>query len=763
MELVYKAFIQVAYASAMSTIIIFLILFLNKALHKYISPRVKSILWIIVIIRLIVPVVPESEISLFNLIPQSNLMPNFEYKNDIQGIKPSDNISNAKIDGIKNSSDTNNIQNQQLKQSASINPKDEETTLPLTQKNQKSLLSMVYKLVAYIWLFGTILVGLYICMTSLLFFRKIKYSSTKASFEVLDILNSCKERLGINKKVSIYIVKGIQSPFVTGFLTPKIYLSEEILKLSDSYQLIYILLHELGHYKRKDLLINKLSILAISLHWFNPVVWYAVKRMKSDREIACDAYVLEYIGDEKTTDYGMTILELSRIFTKKYTIQNSLLNFFESKSRLEKRITMINRFKKGSYKISALTVALCILLGTITLTNASEIDTNNVINNISTNALIDTSDKADIWKLLGQAKYKSFVRLDRAQDFAGFNFEVPDYIPKDFELSNIELAEKEIDNNNLIQISYYTDMRLSKNATKFLLSVSKGNLLQNTKLGKNSRYEEEKVNFSNMDAVIFTEYIAEVLETDKLDGHKSKTVETEKKYLIWQDEGIWYKVKYYQKDNSTEGKSTVSLDVPLTELHKIIETFKLPKDAKNVDYITANQGLFSIYGEKELNNAKEFLNFNPKLPVNLTDKFKIRASFTLCSQESEETYPLLITTYKPTSKAKVSQTVEFQQGKGSALYDRLAEKGYNSITNLNTNKKEKFWFKKDNIAGIDVFVDDDQKNDISSWECEAAKDYWNYVDKKKFVWKQNNLYYSATFSRDIENMEEIVEEIIKSE
>jgi len=134
-------------------------------------------------------------------------------------------------------------------------------------------------------------------------------------------------------------------------------------------ELEHILLHELAHYKRKDLFYNFLATLAALIHWFNPLVWFAAKKMRCDREIACDAYVMEILGKGERVSYGTTIIHLAKSFNNSRK-QLSLASFYETSSQLERRITMIKMFKKGSYKISAVAIICCMVIGVVMLTNA---------------------------------------------------------------------------------------------------------------------------------------------------------------------------------------------------------------------------------------------------------------------------------------------------------------------------------------------------------------------------------------------------------
>ena len=61
----------------------------------------------------------------------------------------------------------------------------------------------------------------------------------------------------------------------------------------------------------RDALVNYLMAAAGVLYWFNPVVWYAFKQIRTDREIACDTSVLEMIGEDSRIDYGNTLIDFA--------------------------------------------------------------------------------------------------------------------------------------------------------------------------------------------------------------------------------------------------------------------------------------------------------------------------------------------------------------------------------------------------------------------------------------------------------------------
>jgi hypothetical protein len=140
------------------------------------------------------------------------------------------------------------------------------------------------------------------------------------------------------------------------------------LKSLKSEQLRYIFLHELAHYKRKDIAMNWLMQVLLILHWFNPVLWYAYSRMREDQEIACDALALTQIQSYESKDYGQTIITLLMNISEQRQIPG-MADLSGNKAQLKRRITMIKLFKQNSYRWSTLGLVVLVVLGSFLLTN----------------------------------------------------------------------------------------------------------------------------------------------------------------------------------------------------------------------------------------------------------------------------------------------------------------------------------------------------------------------------------------------------------
>ena len=98
-------------------------------------------------------------------------------------------------------------------------------------------------------------------------------------------------RFGISRRVTLLIHPDNTIPVVWGIFRCRLMLPAAARQWSGE-QLQSVLLHELAHVKRRDTIVQLLTLIACALHWFNPLVWFAAWRLEVERERACDDLVL---------------------------------------------------------------------------------------------------------------------------------------------------------------------------------------------------------------------------------------------------------------------------------------------------------------------------------------------------------------------------------------------------------------------------------------------------------------------------------------
>jgi len=116
-------------------------------------------------------------------------------------------------------------------------------------------------------------------------------------------------RLGpaVRVQEDIYESDRISTPFLLGILDPRIYLPVGL----PQKERAYVLAHELVHLKRGDYLVKLVTWLALSLHWFNPLVWLAYGLMARDMEMSCDERVIGRLGEGSKKAYSQALLTIS--------------------------------------------------------------------------------------------------------------------------------------------------------------------------------------------------------------------------------------------------------------------------------------------------------------------------------------------------------------------------------------------------------------------------------------------------------------------
>jgi len=108
------------------------------------------------------------------------------------------------------------------------------------------------------------------------------------------------------KDPSVYRCPAVKGPMMLGYFRPMILLPETDYTQEE---LMAVLLHERAHFRRGDMWYKLLLLAANAVHWFNPLVWWMVKKAEEDLEFACDELVVRRQGLEFRKHYSSAILK----------------------------------------------------------------------------------------------------------------------------------------------------------------------------------------------------------------------------------------------------------------------------------------------------------------------------------------------------------------------------------------------------------------------------------------------------------------------
>ena len=312
-------------ASIVICVVIVLRLFLKKA------PRAISYaLWFIVLFRLLCPISFESSFSAFSLmnVPTASQGDNSSVMEYIP-----ENIVHTEYPAV----------------TLPIPALSETINETLPQGEEQTVadpLEAPLYIATFTWIFG---------VAAMLVYSLCSYLKLRRKLQIV-----------VPLRENIFTADDIGSPFVVGLLRPKIYLP---CNLNEKEQ-EYIILHEQFHIKRFDHIFKAIAFLALTVHWFNPLVWLAFILASKDMEMSCDEAVIGKMGSDIRADYSASLLALS---TGRRIIAGTPLAFGEGDAA--DRIKNLSKWKKPAFWIIAVAVVACIAVAVCFGTNpASRLD-----------------------------------------------------------------------------------------------------------------------------------------------------------------------------------------------------------------------------------------------------------------------------------------------------------------------------------------------------------------------------------------------------
>lgn len=187
------------------------------------------------------------------------------------------------------------------------------------------------------------------------------------AFLIYGIISYIRLRLkildGVLVNRNIYQSEKIQSPFVCGFIKPKIYLPYGLDEATQNC----VLKHEETHIKYADHIIKAVGFVVLCVHWFNPLVWAAYFLLCKDIELSCDENVIKKYDDTQCKEYAKALLDLG---VNKVKLSACPIAFGEVS--IKKRIKSVISYKKASKALVLASLCLCIGVSLCFMTEPKE-------------------------------------------------------------------------------------------------------------------------------------------------------------------------------------------------------------------------------------------------------------------------------------------------------------------------------------------------------------------------------------------------------
>ncbi|OED19731.1 methicillin resistance mecR1 protein [Bacillus cereus] len=579
--------------SLMASILVGFILCIKVLFRNKLTPRWQYMLWIVLMIRLLLPWSPDSSYSIYSLLSYSSSVSEVIPKN----MPATENIVNIESD-----------RKVELESNSKMVTKTSEPEVKVSSEKQTTF--SLYKLALYVWLAGVIILAAITFLTNRRLYSYIKKQPDITDEQVTTVFNRCKQSMKMKKAVSLRLAGKIASPTVFSFFRPKVLLSKKHMKVLNEQQLQYVFYHELAHIKRNDVAVNWIMYSLIILNWFNPILWYAYFCMREDQELACDAYALTFIDKEEQIAYGHTIITLLEHYS--YQVP-SLANLSRNKRTLKRRIIMIKKFQKKSYRLSLLgVIAIAAIAGGFLLnariTEGDERQKEKVVENKQSKAAFEkaietvygTPENASReWGM----SIKSYKRDTDLLYLAEKNFtkkEFEQYVQLFKEASEIQkqaMVKKNVPENYDGDTKEINLERLNKTDQEKLASIQKKLNPFNDKLQKSLTYTIEEAKEHVPYQIKEPTYIPEGYELKRewADSYFGRDVELviKSEYTKGKYGFTIYQSRMYMDGNVNGGKDPLHYMMPGEEN---LESYSL--DGKEMVYNKYSQGESKLKGLK---------------------------------------------------------------------------------------------------------------------------------------------------------------------
>ena len=176
----------------------------------------------------------------------------------------------------------------------------------------------------------------------------------------------------LRRNVALRLTDDLDVPTLAGVIRPQIWFPRPLLDTLETPEIRHVLLHELGHARRRDLLAQWLCSLVCCVHWFNPLVWLLARLARTDRELACDAWVLARVlptsdSADNPSAYGHTLLKIvERLRTPALRHGPALVSMAAGRRSLGLRVREIGTFRpvppwRGGVALAGTLVSIVVL------------------------------------------------------------------------------------------------------------------------------------------------------------------------------------------------------------------------------------------------------------------------------------------------------------------------------------------------------------------------------------------------------------------
>lgn len=303
LELTFAVFLRTAWCAAILLVLVWII---QRLAGRWLSPRARYALWLLVAARLVILWTPASSLSLVGQL---------EHRiTSAMSTEPSPKVKAEPLENIAyDPTDIDvDFHFDAFPREIALAPLDIKPELPTWQWSDLP----IWSIVATIWLLGATLFGALLGRDFWRLRKAIRSMSPVSKPKLLELVRRIEKELLWNKPVRVLLSQDLASPAVTGVFAPALLLPALFVERLTEKELEHVIRHELTHVKRRDVLVNWLLAGIGAVYWFFPLMRYLLSQLRKTRELACDAAVLHSASTQERKSYGKTLLKIMEMVSE---------------------------------------------------------------------------------------------------------------------------------------------------------------------------------------------------------------------------------------------------------------------------------------------------------------------------------------------------------------------------------------------------------------------------------------------------------------
>ncbi len=344
------------------SVLLYVVIVLFKRVFKnHVSAVLGCGIWILLVLRLMLPVTIETGFSFF-IIPETETL--IVQTQSGERFNAEDNTKPQSKSAMPfTQTESNNAQ------------KENEYTV--TQEKpvyEPSVRTAVWKMdwpsvLVIVWASGVLVLAAHTAWLFRRLHRKISRGGVPVPEYICALVDECKKDMGLRAKIRVSVQSWLDSPALSCSLSPTLLLPQSMVAQGETANIMFGIRHELTHYRRKDHLMSLLMMLLRCIYWFNPVVHLAFRQIQIDMEMACDAGATKHMERSQRIRYIETMIGLSGKACIQYVLG---MGMCRGRKAMEKRMRGVLMKRKSSLGVKTAAVLLAGLLIVCCFTTACQ-------------------------------------------------------------------------------------------------------------------------------------------------------------------------------------------------------------------------------------------------------------------------------------------------------------------------------------------------------------------------------------------------------